>query len=305
MNPNFGTHDYLEDPRNLEILIYINGNYYPRQDASVSVFDSGFLLGDGVWEGIRLHNGKFAFLDKHLERLFWGASQIDMDIEKNLDEVKKILYDTVERNKMTEGVHVRLIVSRGMKSTPYQDPKFTISGPTIVVIPEYKQPNPETIKHGIKLVSVDVIRGSSNMQDHRINSLSKFNCIQACIDAKRKGGDEGIMLDPHGYVSTCNSTHFFIVKDGTVWTSTGEYCLGGVTRKNILDICNRQSIPVYEKNFTLSEVYEADEAFVTGTFAGVLPVYDIDDHELNVLGSKSLVKKIQTYYNDLVAQVCL
>ncbi|MAW93516.1 MAG: aminotransferase class IV [Euryarchaeota archaeon] len=305
MNPNFGTHDYLEDPRNLEILIYINGNYYPRQDASVSVFDSGFLLGDGVWEGIRLHNGKFAFLDKHLERLFWGASQIDMDIEKNLDEVKKILYDTVERNKMTEGVHVRLIVSRGMKSTPYQDPKFTISGPTIVVIPEYKQPNPETIKHGIKLVSVDVIRGSSNMQDHRINSLSKFNCIQACIDAKRKGGDEGIMLDPHGYVSTCNSTHFFIVKDGTVWTSTGEYCLGGVTRKNILDICNRQSIPVYEKNFTLSEVYEADEAFVTGTFAGVLPVYDIDDHELNVLGSKSLVKKIQTYYNDLVSQVCL
>ena len=305
MNPNFGTHDYLEDPRNLEILIYINGNYYPRQDASVSVFDSGFLLGDGVWEGIRLHNGKFAFLDKHLERLFWGASQIDMDIGKNLDEVKKILYETVERNKMTEGVHVRLIVSRGMKSTPYQDPKFTISGPTIVVIPEYKQPNPETIKHGIKLVSVDVIRGSSNMQDHRINSLSKFNCIQACIDAKRKGGDEGIMLDPHGYVSTCNSTHFFIVKDGTVWTSTGEYCLGGVTRKNILDICNRQSIPVYEKNFTLSEVYEADEAFVTGTFAGVLPVYDIDDHELNVLGSKSLVKKIQTYYNDLVSQVCL
>ena len=305
MNPNFGTHDYLEDPRNLEILIYINGNYYPRQDASVSVFDSGFLLGDGVWEGIRLHNGKFAFLDKHLERLFWGASQIDMDIEKNLDEVKKILYETVERNKMTEGVHVRLIVSRGMKSTPYQDPKFTISGPTIVVIPEYKQPNPETIEHGIKLVSVDVIRGSSNMQDHRINSLSKFNCIQACIDAKRKGGDEGIMLDPHGYVSTCNSTHFFIVKDGTVWTSTGEYCLGGVTRKNILDICNRQSIPVYEKNFTLSEVYEADEAFVTGTFAGVLPVYDIDDHELNVLGSKSLVKKIQTYYNDLVSQVCL
>lgn len=305
MNPNFGTHDYLEDPRNLEILIYINGKYYPRQDASISVFDSGFLLGDGVWEGIRLHNGKFAFLDKHLERLFWGASQIDMDIEKNLDEVKKILYDTVKQNKMKEGVHVRLIISRGIKSTPYQDPKFTISGPTIVVIPEYKQPNPETIEHGIKLVSVDVIRGSSNMQDHRINSLSKFNCIQACIDAKRKGGDEGIMLDPHGYVSTCNSTHFFIVKDGAVWTSTGEYCLGGVTRKNIIDICNRQSIPLYEKNFTLSEVYEADEAFVTGTFAGVLPVYDIDDHELSVLGSNSLVRAIQSHYNDLVSQVCI
>ena len=305
MNPSFGTHDYLEDPRNLDILIYINGKYFPRQDASISVFDSGFLLGDGVWEGIRLHNGKFAFLDKHLERLFWGASQIDMDIEKNLDEIKEILYDTVKRNKMEDGVHVRLIISRGIKSTPYQDPKFTISGPTIVVIPEYKQPNPKTIEHGIKLVSVDVIRGSPNMQDHRINGLSKFNCIQACIDAKRKGGDEGIMLDPHGYVSTCNSTHFFIVKDGAVWTSTGDYCLGGITRQNIVDICKSNSISLYEKNFTLSEVYEADEAFVTGTFAGVLPVYDIDDHELSVLGSNSVVKKIQSYYNELVSQVCL
>ena len=300
MNPNFGTHDYLEDPRNLDILIYINGKYHPRQDASISVFDSGFLLGDGVWEGIRLHNGKFAFLDKHLERLFWGASQIDMDIEKSLDEIKEILYDTVKRNKMEDGVHVRLIISRGIKSTPYQDPKFTISGPTIVVIPEYKQPNPETIEHGIKLVSVDVIRGFPNMQDHRVNSLSKFNCIQACIDAKRKGGDGGIMLDPHGYVSTCNSTHFFIVKDGAVWTSTGEYCLHGVTRQNIVDICKSSSIPLYEKNFTLSEAYEADEAFVTGTFAGILPVYDIDDHELEVLPNNSIVKVLQTNYNDLV-----
>ena len=300
MNPNFGTHDYLEDLRNLDILIYINGKYHPRQDASISVFDSGFLLGDGVWEGIRLHNGKFAFLDKHLERLFWGASQIDMDIEKSLDEIKEILYDTVKRNKMEDGVHVRLIISRGIKSTPYQDPKFTISGPTIVVIPEYKQPNPETIEHGIKLVSVDVIRGFPNMQDHRVNSLSKFNCIQACIDAKRKGGDEGIMLDPHGYVSTCNSTHFFIVKDGAVWTSTGEYCLHGVTRQNIVDICKSSLIPLYEKNFTLSEAYEADEAFVTGTFAGILPVYDIDDHELEVLPNNSIVKVLQTNYNDLV-----
>ena len=300
MSKERGTHDYVEDIRNLEVLVYINDKFYPRQDASISVFDSGYLLGDGVWEGIRYHNGKFIFLEQHLERLFWGASQIDMDIGKTIDEVTSILYDTVKENKMETGVHVRLIVSRGIKSTPYQDPSFTVSKPTIVVIPEYKQPSPDTQKNGIKLVSVDVIRGSSKVQDHRINSLSKFNCIQACIDAHRKGGDEGLMLDPHGYVSTCNSTHFFMVKDGSVLTSTGDFCLHGVTRQNIIDICKTNSIPIYEKNFTLSDVYSSDEAFVTGTFGGVVPVYEIDGHELKVLGDNSIVALLQTYYNDLV-----
>ena len=300
-----GTHDYVEDLRNAEAMIYINGKFYPRLDASISVFDSGFLLGDGVWEGIRLYNSKFLFLGQHLERLFWGASQIDMDIGKTLDEVTSILYDTVKFNKMENGVHVRLIVSRGVKSTPYQDPNFTISEPTIVVIPEYKEPSPKTQQNGIKLVSVDIIRGSTNVQDHRINSLSKFNCIQACIDAKRKGGDEGLMLDPHGYVSTCNSTHFFMVKDKAVWTSTGEYCLKGVTRQNIIDICKAHSIPIYERNFTLSEVYDADEAFVTGTFGGVVPVYEVDDHELSVLKNDSIVKALQSHYGELVEQESL
>lgn len=295
-----GTHDYVEDIRNSEILIYINGKFYPRQDALISVFDSGFLLGDGVWEGIRFHNGKFLFLEQHLERLFWGASQIDMNIGKTIDEITSILYETTKFNKMESGVHVRLIVSRGVKSTPYQAPSFTVSDPTIVVIPEYKQPSPETQLKGIKLVSVDIIRGTSNIQDHRINSLSKFNCIQACIDAQRKGGDEGLMLDPHGYISTCNSTHFFIVKEGAVWTSTGEYCLHGVTRQNIIDICKSNSIPLYERNFTLSDVYESAEAFVTGTFGGVVPVYEIDDHELELFPSDSIVKVLQANYNDLV-----
>ena len=300
MVDNRGTHDYVDDLRNLEILVCINGKFYPRQDASISVFDSGYLLGDGVWEGIRFHNGKFLFLGPHLERLFWGASQIDMDIGKTIEEITEILHDTVKRNKMETGVHVRLIVSRGIKSTPYQDPSFTVSEPTIVVIPEYKQPSPDTQKNGIKLVSVDIIRGSSKVQDHRINSLSKFNCIQACIDAHRKGGDEGLMLDPHGYVSTCNSTHFFMVKDNSVLTSTGDFCLHGVTRQNIIDICKINSIPIYEKNFTLSDVYECEEAFVTGTFGGVVPVYEIDGHELRVLGDNSIVALLQTYYNELV-----
>ena len=294
------SHDYNKDKRNKNIKIYINNKFYPRNKASISVFDSGFLLGDGVWTGIRLHNNKLLFLKEHLNRLYNDAKTISLKIPFSKITLGKKIYSTIKINKMESDVHIRVVISRGIKSTPYQDPKFTISGPTIVVIPEYKQPNPETIEHGIKLVSVDVIRGSPDMQDHRVNSLSKFNCIQACISAKRKGGDEGLMLDPHGYVSTCNSTHFFVVKDGAVWTSTGEYCLGGVTRKNVIDICNANSIPLYEKNFTLSEVYDADEAFVTGTFAGVLPVYDIDDHELNVLGKDSLVSLIQSYYNDLV-----
>ena len=300
MTNDRGTHDFVEDLRNLEILVYINGKFYPRQDASISVFDSGYLLGDGVWEGIRFHNGKFLFLGPHLERLFWGASQIDMDIGKTIEEITEILYETVKQNKMETGVHVRLIVSRGIKSTPYQDPSFTISEPTIVVIPEYKQPSPNTQKNGIKLVSVDIIRGSSKVQDHRINSLSKFNCIQACIDAHRKGGDEGLMLDPHGYVSTCNSTHFFMVKDNSVLTSTGDFCLHGVTRQNIIDICKTNSIPIYEKNFTLSDVYNCEEAFVTGTFGGVVPVNEIDGHELKVLGDNSIAALLQSYYNDLV-----
>ena len=300
MVDNRGTHDYVEDIRNLEILVYINGKFYPRQDASISVFDSGYLLGDGVWEGIRFHNGKFLFLGPHLERLFWGASQIDMDIGKTIEEITEILHGTVKRNKMETGVHVRLIVSRGIKSTPYQDPSFTVSEPTIVVIPEYKQPSPDTQKNGIKLVSVDIIRGSSKVQDHRINSLSKFNCIQACIDAHRKGGDEGLMLDPHGYVSTCNSTHFFMVKDNSVLTSTGDFCLHGVTRQNIIDICKTNSIPIYEKNFTLSDVYECEEAFVTGTFGGVVPVNEIDGHELKVLGDNSIASLLQSCYDDLV-----
>lgn len=302
MGSERGTHDYVEDIRNLEILVNINGKFYPRQDARISVFDSGFLLGDGVWEGIRFHNGKFLFLDKHLERLFWGAAQIDMDVGKSIEEIKELLHETVKQNEMKSDVHIRLIVSRGIKSTPYQDPSFTISEPTIVVIPEYKQPSPNTQKKGIKLVSVDIIRGSSKIQDHRINSLSKFNCIQACIDAHRKGGDEGLMLDPHGYVSTCNSTHFFMVENGSVVTSTGDYCLHGVTRQNVIDICKANSIPIYEKNFSLSDVYSCEEAFVTGTFGGVVPVNEIDGHDLVVLGQDSIVEKLQLLYRKLVDQ---
>tara|TARA_B100000029_G_C17563616_1_gene954315 strand:+ start:200 stop:1081 length:882 start_codon:yes stop_codon:yes gene_type:complete len=274
---NKGTHEYVSDPRNKEIKISINGEFFEREEAKISVFDSGFLLGDGVWEGIRLHNRKLCFLDEHLTRLYDGAKSIDMKIGKTVKEMKQEIENVLNVNKMEDGVHLRLIVSRGIKATPYQDPKVTISDPTIVIIPEYKK---SISKDGLSLISVDIKRGTSETQDPRINSLSKHNCIQACIAATEAGGDEALMLDRDGNVSTCNSTNFFMIKDNEVWTSTGKYCLPGITRKNIIEICKENRIKIYEKNFNLEDTYDADEAFVTGTFAGIITVSEIDGHAI-------------------------
>ena len=274
---NKGTHEYKSDPRNKNIKISINGEMFSRDEAKISVFDSGFLLGDGVWEGIRLHNEKLCFLEEHLTRLYDGAKSIDMHIEKNIKEMKQEIWNVLNVNEMKDGVHLRLIVSRGIKATPYQDPKMTISNPTIVIIPEYKK---SISRDGLKLISVDIKRGTSETQDPRINSLSKHNCIQACIAATEAGGDEALMLDYYGNVSTCNSTNFFMVKDNEVWTSTGKYCLPGITRKNVIKICKENEIKIHEKDFVLENAYEADEAFVTGTFAGIISVAEIDGYSM-------------------------
>ena len=287
---NKGTHEYVIDPRNKEIKISINGEFFEREEAKISVFDSGFLLGDGVWEGIRLHNGKLCFLDEHLTRLYDGAKSIDMKIGKTVKEMKQEIENVLNVNKMKDGVHLRLIVSRGIKATPYQDPKVTISDPTIVIIPEYKK---SISKDGLSLISVDIKRGTSETQDPRINSLSKHNCIQACIAATEAGGDEALMLDRDGNVSTCNSTNFFMIKDKEVWTSTGKYCLPGITRKNIIKICKENRIKIYEKNFNLEDTYDADEAFVTGTFAGIITVSEIDGHAIE---SEEITSKIRKMY---------
>jgi len=290
------THDYVKDNRNEDIKIYINGEYFHRSEAKVSVFDSGFLLGDGVWEGIRLHNNKLIHLDYHIDRLFNGAKSIDMDINLSKEEIIKAVWSTLKENDMTSNTHIRLIVSRGIKSTPYQHPKVTIGFPTIVIIPEYKKPNEAVIKKGIRLVSVET-RRDSLVQDPKINSLSKMNCISACIEAEKLGAEEGLMLDPHGFVSTCNSTNFFIVINNEVWTSTGEYCLNGVTRGSIISLCKKNNISVHEKNFLIKDVYNADEAFVTGTFAGVIPIIEIDGRKKN---KGPFTKKLQELYrNDI------
>ena len=291
-----GTHEYIQDPRNEKVLIYINGEILPRPEARVSVFDSGFLLGDGVWEGIRLHNGHLVFLEEHIDRLYAGSAAIGMDIGIHKNDLVAKIHETLAANNMHVDIHLRLIVSRGLKTTPYQHPRVNVGPPTVVIIPEYKVVTEDSKSNGLKLVSVTTNRASESTQDPKINSLSKFNCIQACIEADRLGGDEGLMLDMHGYVSTCNSTNFFIVRDSEVWTSTGEYCLNGVTRSVIIDLCKANNITVMEKNFLTDDVYTADEAFVTGTFAGVLPVTAVDEHVLSGGQRGQLTKRLQELY---------
>jgi branched-chain amino acid aminotransferase len=275
-HPPSNLHDIQIDPRNLNILISVNGKLVPRAEAMVSVFDSGFILGDGVWEGLRLVGGGVPFLREHMERLYEGAKAIFMDIGLSPDALAQRLFECVDGNKMSDGVHIRLMVTRGVKATPYQDPRVTISKATIVIIPEYKEPNPKKSIEGLSLHTVNVRRGAPDVQDQKLNSHSKLNCITACIQAANAGADEALMLDPLGFVATCNSTHFFIVRRGELWTSSGQYCIPGITRSAILRVAQSQGIPTFEKQFSLYDVYGADEAFVTGTFAGLIPVRIID-----------------------------
>lgn len=295
-----GTHEFDDDPRNRDILIYVNGELKKRAEAVVSVFDSGFILGDGVWEGLRVQSGRLAFLDQHLDRLCAGAKAIDLDIGLSRKGLTRALYDTLDANAMRDDGHIRLMITRGIKRTPYQDPRMTIGAASIVIIPEYKRPKPETLSRGIRLFTVHVRRGAPDVLDPALNSHSKLNCITACIQATKAGADEALMLDPHGFVATCNSTHFFIVRKGEVWTSSGLYCLAGITRANVLRICRANGIPCAEKSFSLTDVYSADEAFVTGTFAGVAPVTEVDGRQISE-GRGPMVERLQTLYRQLVA----
>ena len=296
-----GTHSYIQDQRNENIIIYINGEFFPRKEAKISVFDSGFLLGDGVWEGIRLYNKRLCLVDEHLERLYRGAEKLKIGIGKSKEELIALIYETVHANAMDSDVHIRLIVSRGLKQTPYQHPNANVGGASIVIIPEYKKADATLLSKGIRLCLVDTVRGAHNSQDPRLNTLSKLNCIFGCLEADEKGFDEGIMLDMNGNVSTCNSTNFFIVKNGEVWTSTGEYCLPGITRGNIIKLCRENHIPVFEKNFQMKDVYSANEVFVTGTFAGVIPAIQVDDTSIGNGNSGLITEKLYHLYKSKIA----
>ena len=271
-----GSQEYVGDPRNDDVFISVNGELVRRPEAKVSVFDSGFVLGDGVWEGLRLHDGRVAFLDRHLERLWAGAKMLRIDVGLSQEKLAERLFDVIDANSMRDGVHIRLMVTRGVKRSPYQDPRLTVGGATIVIIPEWKLPKPEMLAKGMDLFTVHIRRTGPAEQDQKLNSHSKLNCVLACIQAMEAGADEALMLDDRGFVATCNSTHFFIVRGGELWTSAGGYCLGGITRDAVLRAARRAGIPAYEKDFSLFDVYGADEAFCTGTFAGLTPVSKVD-----------------------------
>ncbi|MDB3883267.1 aminotransferase class IV [Candidatus Marinimicrobia bacterium] len=291
------SHSFIYDSKNKNIFININGDLYPRSEAKISVFDSGFLLGDGVWEGIRLHKSKLMFIDEHLDRLFESAAGISLNIpykrKKIIGEIHKVLL----KNSMKNHVHIRLIISRGDKITPYQNPNANIGPVNLVIIPEYKKTDPKVYKKGITIGRVPVIRPSDNILSTHYNTLSKLNCILASIEANKLGFDEGIMNDPNGNVSTCNSTNLFFIKENKVFTSKGEYCLNGITRGKAIKICQLNNIAVCEQDFIFDDMIDCNEAFVTGTFAGIIPVSKIEDRNLISTNSESLVNQIRFLYN--------
>ena len=299
---SFGTHAYEPDPRNGSVLFNVNGALVPRGEAVVNVFDSGFMLGDGIWEGLRVHQGRIAFLAEHLDRLWAGAAALHFDMGISQQDLTDRLYETLNANDMTDQVHIRLMVTRGLRSTPYQDPRVVISAPTIIIAPEYKKPAQETASRPQNLYTVAVRRGRADVQDPQLNSHSKINCITACVQAVEAGADEGLMLDPQGFVATCNSTHFFIVRKGEVWTSSGDYCLGGITRGKIIQLCRENDIPVFEKNFSLFHCYSADEAFTTGTFAGLAPIGKIDGRVIGDGTRGPMVEQLQGLYKEMIAR---
>ncbi len=296
------THDSEQDPRNEHILIYVDGKLVPKQEAVVSVYDSGFMLGDGVWEGLRVHGGVFAFLEEHLDRLYESAKAIDLDIGMNRETLAQALYETVRANDMTEDAHIRLMVTRGRKKAPFQDPRLSIFGPTIVIIPEFKRAGEETVQRGLRLYTVPVIRGLPMSQDPKLNSHSKLNCIMALIHALKAGADEALMLDVHGFVNTTNSTNFFIVRKGEVWTSTGDYCMNGITRRKVIELCRENDIPVFERNYSLVDSLGAAEAFVTGTFGGVTPVVEIDGRQIGEGKAGPMYWRLKGLYEELIVR---
>lgn len=296
---NQSTHDAQEDLRNDSIKIYVNGSIVPKQEAVVSVYDSGFMLGDGMWEGLRLYDGEWAFFDEHMDRFFSSCKAVSLDTGLNPSTVLEILNQTAAANGITTDAHCRLMVTRGRKVKPFQHPHLSRFGPTVVAIIEHSKPSESLISDGIRLATVPQVRGLPTSQDPKFNSHSKLNCVIACLQAEEAGADEGLMLDPHGFVNTTNACNFFIVRRGEVWTSTGDYCMNGVTRQKVIDLCRVNGLPVYEKNYSLYEAYSADEAFLTGTFGAQTPVSTIDGKSIGN-GERPITLQIRNFYRALV-----
>ena len=295
------THDAMADDRNRDIKIYVNGKIVHRDQAMVSVYDSGFMLGDGMWEGMRLYNGTWAFFDEHMDRFFDSCKAVSLDVGMDRSGILEALTETAQANGMTTDVHCRLMLTRGVKVKPFQHPSLSQSGPTMVIIMEHSKAAEKLQTKGIRLATVPQVRGLPHSQDAKFNSHSKLNCVIACLQAEQAGADEGLMLDPNGFVSTTNACNFFIVRKGQVWTSTGDYCMNGVTRQKVIDLCHANDIPVFEKNYSLYEAYSADEAFLTGTFGAQTPVCEIDGKTIGN-GERPITARIRELYKTLIAE---
>lgn len=294
-----GTHNAEPDKRNNDVLIYINGELFKRAEAKISVFDSGYLVGDGVWEAMRLYNGELAFSNQHLDRLWAGAAAIGMEMNFSREELLEKVHQTLEANDMHTDVHVRIMLTRGTKTTPSQDPRLLLSGPNLVIIAEHKKASKESAIKGITLFTSTVRRGSPDYLDPRMNCHSKIHEVQALVQALEAGCDEALMLDVRGFVSTCNATNFFLVKQDEVWTSTGAYCMNGITRNNVIHICEQEGIVCRQKDFSLFDTYSADEAFVTGSFGGLTPVTKIDGRVISS-GAGPITQQLQRHYKELI-----
>ncbi|WP_164660546.1 aminotransferase class IV [Tropicibacter sp. Alg240-R139] len=301
MTDTHTTHDALEDPRNADIKIYVNGDLLHRDDAKVSVYDSGFMLGDGMWEGLRLYSGQWAFFEEHMDRFFNSCKSVSLDVGMDEAGILDALNSTAQANGMTSDVHCRMMLTRGVKVKPFQHPSLSQSGPTLVIILEHSKPVNSLQSAGIRLATVPQVRGLPMSQDAKYNSHSKLNCVIACLQAEQAGADEGLMLDPHGFVNTTNACNFFIVRRGEVWTSTGDYCMNGVTRQKVIDLCRADGIPVFEKNYSLYEAYGADEAFLTGTFGAQTPVASIDGKPIGTM-ERPIMTRIQALYKQAIAE---
>jgi branched-chain amino acid aminotransferase len=297
-----GSQDYAADPRNENVHVYLNDSLVPREEAKVSIFDAGFVLGDGVWEGLRLHKGGLLFLDAHFDRLFAGARAIALDIGMGRTELENLLRRLLAANGMKDGVHIRLMVTRGEKKTPNQDPRNALGRPTVAIVAEYKEPSATVRQNGLNLFTSTIRCTPPDMFDMRLNSHSRLNLIIALTQAIAAGADEAMMLDPDGFVSSCNATNFFFVRDGEVCTSTGEYCFNGITRANVIDLCSEHGIPICLGNFTLHEVYAAEEAFVTGTFGGVVPVRALDGRSIPVAPEGGITCRLAKLYGEMKDQ---
>lgn len=295
------THDAEQDLRNQDIKIYVNGDLLHRDDAKISVYDSGFMLGDGMWEGMRLYDGVWSFFDDHMDRFFDSCKAVSLDVGMDRAGIMAALKKTAAANRMQSDVHCRLMLTRGIKVKPFQHPKLSQSGPTLVIIMEHSKPAQGLQSRGIRLATVPQVRGLPMSQDAKYNSHSKLNCVIACLQAEQAGADEGLMLDPHGFVNTTNACNFFIVRKGAVWTSTGDYCMNGVTRQKVIDICSAEGIPIFEKNYSLYEAYGADEAFLTGTFGAQTPVSEIDSKPIGT-ADRPVTQRIRDVYKQWIAQ---